>query len=123
MSVLVDHLLDLLAPLGDVRARRMFGGYGIYKDDRMFGLVAEERLYLRTDDESREVFVEAGCEAFVFGYRDGKAVVSKYFEPPEAAFLNPQKMKPWAVLAWDAALRAPEKKPRKKKTSAKRTKA
>lgn len=37
----VDYLLDQLAPLGAVRARAMFGGYGIYLDRLMFALVAD----------------------------------------------------------------------------------
>ena len=28
-----DHCLELLAPLGRVRSRRMFGGHGLYVDD------------------------------------------------------------------------------------------
>ena len=28
-----DYLHDLLQPLGKIRLRRMFGGYGIYADD------------------------------------------------------------------------------------------
>ena len=34
--------MELLAPFGNVRAKRMFGGYGIFKDELMFGLVADE---------------------------------------------------------------------------------
>jgi TfoX/Sxy family transcriptional regulator of competence genes len=26
----IDHMTDLLAPLGTLRGRRMFGGYGLY---------------------------------------------------------------------------------------------
>lgn len=114
MSAFVDSLLDLLQPLGEVKARRMFGGYGIYKDGVMFGLVAEDRFYLRSDDHCKEAFIERGCEPFVFGYRNGKAIVSKYFEPPESAFINEQKMKPWAMLAWESTQRSPSPKKKKK---------
>jgi len=38
----VSHLLDLLRPLGDVRARVMFGGWGFYHAEKMFALVAFE---------------------------------------------------------------------------------
>lgn len=107
MSAFVDSLLDLLAPLGGVTARKMFGGYGIYKESLMFGLVAEDRLYLRTDDETKDRFIDQGCEPFVFGMsKAGKPVVSKYYEPPEMAFANEQRMKPWALLAWQCALRS-----------------
>jgi hypothetical protein len=49
----VEHVLELLAPLGNVSARRMFGGYGIYRDGLMLGLVASDVLYLKADTENR----------------------------------------------------------------------
>lgn len=49
---LVDHCLELLAPLGAVRARRMFGGYGLYVDDLFVALIAVDRLYLKADETS-----------------------------------------------------------------------
>ena len=39
----VDYLMDRLGSLGDVRARRMFGGHGVYLDGLMFGLVADAK--------------------------------------------------------------------------------
>jgi DNA transformation protein and related proteins len=119
MSTFVDSLLDLLMPLGEVRARRMFGGHGIYKDDVMFGLVANDRFYIRTDDENKQRFIDQGMEPFVFGERNGKAVVSRYYEPPEAAFVNAQKMKPWAMLGVEASVRGAKAKPVKKSQTTK----
>ena len=111
MSAFVDSLLDLLIPLGEVTARRMFGGHGIYKDDAMFGLVAHDRFYIKSDDENKDAFIARGCEPFVFGARNDKSpIVSKYYEPPESAFTNAQKMKPWAMLGIEASRRAPKKK-------------
>ena len=43
-SEFVQSLLELMEPLGPVSARRMFGGYGIYRDGLMFGLVADDEL-------------------------------------------------------------------------------
>ena len=49
----ISYLLELLAPFGNVRAKKMFGGHGIFKDELMFGLVADETLYLKADDGNR----------------------------------------------------------------------
>ena len=43
------HCLELLAPHGAARARRMFGGVGIYLDGLFIALIADERLYLKVD--------------------------------------------------------------------------
>ncbi len=120
MSPLVQSFLDLLAPLGEVSARRMFGGHGIYKDGLMFALEAYGRLFLKVDDESRARFVEAGCEPFTYERAGQQAAVMSYFEPPEPAFANEQKMKPWAVAGWEAALRCAKPKKKKAKKAAKK---
>jgi len=122
-SAFVDSLPDLLAELGEVHLRRMFGGYGVFKEGLMFGLVAEDRLYLRTDDESKGAYEERGCEPFVFGERNGVSIVSRYYEPPEAAFTNPHKMKPWALASWAATQRSAKPKPKSRKKKAASTKA
>ena len=38
-DALAETLLELLAPLGPVQIRRMFGGSGVFLDGLMFGLV------------------------------------------------------------------------------------
>lgn len=130
---LVDHCLELLAPLGAVRARRMFGGHGLYCDDLFFALIAYERLYLKVDAQTQPAFVAAGCEPFMYrspprpplrGARPSegeqgslgrpgatlaaktKAVSMGYWSVPAEAMESPSLMLPWARQALAAALRA-----------------
>jgi hypothetical protein len=44
---MVDAVLRALEP-ANVRARPMFGEYGIYCDDRLVGLVCDDIFYLKT---------------------------------------------------------------------------
>ena len=99
------HCLELLAPLGAVRARRMFGGHGLYVDDLFVALIADERLYLKVDAQTRAAFEAAGCEPFVYDGR-GQAVTMGYWTAPDEAIESPALMLPWARLALEAALRA-----------------
>ena len=109
-SALVDHCLELLAPLGAVRARRMFGGHGLYCDDLFFALIAMDRLYLKTDAISQPAFAAANGEPFVYE-GTGKRVTMSYWTAPPAAMDSPAEMQPWARLALAAALRARAAKP------------
>ncbi len=111
---LVEHCLELLAPLGVVRARRMFGGHGFYVDDVFVALIAERRLFLKTDPLTRERFEGADCEPFVYGGQ-AKPVTMSYWTVPPQAMDSPQQMLPWARLALDAALRARQDKPTPRK--------
>jgi DNA transformation protein len=104
-SALVEHCMELLAPLGSVRARRMFGGYGLYVDEVFIAIVAFERLYLKADAVSRERFAAAGCEPFTYDAH-GKSVMLGYWAAPADAMDSPALMEPWARMALQAALTA-----------------
>ena len=43
---IIADILDALAPL-QVRARAMFGEYGIYCDEKIIALVCDDRFYLK----------------------------------------------------------------------------
>lgn len=104
-AALVDHCLELLAPLGAVRARRMFGGHGIYAGELFVGIIAFDRLYLKVDAQTAPRFDAAGCEPFVVeGQR--RPVTLGYRSVPAEAMESPALMQPWARLALEAALRA-----------------
>lgn len=101
----VEHCLELLAALGTVRAKRMFGGWGLYVDELFLALIAYERLYLKADADTRAAFEAEGCEPFVYSAAD-KAVSLGYWAAPAEALDAPALMLPWARLALQAALRA-----------------
>ncbi len=101
----VTHCLELLAPLGIVRSRAMFGGHGLYVDDLFVALIAFERLYLKTDAHSQPRFEQAGCEPFVYDGKNGSISMGYWTMPPEAMDSS-ALAGPWARLALEAALRA-----------------
>lgn len=100
-----DYLRDLLRPLGPIRLRRMFGGYGIYADELFFAVVVEEQLYFKVDAETRPVFEAEGLEEWVY-LREGKPMHMNYFRPPEAVFDEEDELLRWGRLALAAARRA-----------------
>jgi len=104
-NALVDHCLELLAPLGDARARRMFGGHGLTLDGLFIAIIAFDRLYLKADPQTRARFADAGCEPFAY-QAQGKPMTMNYWTVPPQALESPESMRPWARLALQAALRA-----------------
>jgi DNA transformation protein and related proteins len=106
----VAHCLELLAPLGAVRAKRMFGGHGLYIDELFMAIIAFNRLYLKVDSLTRPQFEAAGCQPFVYDAK-GKAMSMSYWSAPEDAMESQALMQPWARLAIAAAVRARAAKP------------
>jgi DNA transformation protein len=113
----IAWFLELLAPVGPINARRMFGGTGFHADGMMFALEADGTLYLKADDDNRARFDAAGGVPFVFGSKRG-TITTHYLTPPDEALDSPEAMRPWALLALQAAQRAAaaRKAPRKRKS-------
>lgn len=58
----VDFVLDQFEEDCGVTARKMFGEYGLYSQDRMFGLVCDDRLFIKPTEGGRAL-VENPVEA------------------------------------------------------------
>ena len=99
------YLAELLAPLGHIRSKRMFGGAGIYCEELFFAIVIDDVLYLKADDESRAAFEAEGLEPFRYEAK-GKLMQMNYYRAPDEALESPALMLPWARNALAAALRA-----------------
>ncbi len=94
----------------------MFGGFGIFHQGLTFGLIAGGSLYLKADAESRDLFVTEGSEAFSY-YKKDKEYRLSYYLAPEAFFEDPVACQHWARLAFDAALRNPNKSKKSRQKS------
>jgi DNA transformation protein len=110
VSAFVEHCLDLLATLGEVRARAMMGGHLLYAGGLPVALVYDERLYLKVQAGTKALFTAAGGVPFTYELR-GRMVEMSFVTPPDAALESPEGMAPWARLALDAARRARAAKP------------
>lgn len=104
-SEFVEFVLELLAPLGNVRARAMFGGHGIYRDEVMFAIIVDDRLYFKADAVTRQAFTAQGLAPFTYVAR-GKTQTLQYYEAPPEVFEEPEAMRHWAQQALDVALKA-----------------
>lgn len=90
---------------GAMDARRMFGGHGVYVDGLIVGLVIDDALYLKTDDETRAEFEGRGRAPFAYASARKGAVVTSYYAPPDEALETPADMAPWLRLALAASRR------------------
>lgn len=111
----LEYISELLSPLGDISTRRMFGGAGVYSSGLMFGLVADDRLYMKVDDQNRTTFERQGLGPFLFRGHDGVAKPMSYYELPESALEDADELVEWGRSGLEAALRAQKKKGQKKK--------
>jgi DNA transformation protein len=99
---------DLFAEFGPVTLRRFFGGEGIYADDVMIAMVFGDRIYFKTDAESRKAYLDERSEAFSFVKKGtGETVVTGWYAVPERLYDDPECFAGWARTARDVALVSP----------------
>jgi DNA transformation protein len=107
-SDFVETVCERLAPLGQVRARTMFGGWGIYVDGRFCAIVHRGALYFKADEASRSEFEAKGLQPFK-PFSD-QAMVMSYYDAPAEVFEDQAEMLDWGRKALEAALRSQKKK-------------
>ena len=88
----------------DARAKRMFGGAGVYSGELIFALIDDDTLYLKVDAETRPDFERRGLRPFQpFG--EGTATM-QYYPLPEDLLEDPEALRPWTDAAVAVARRA-----------------
>lgn len=105
MSEYIEYLQEMFAEFGPIQPRRMFGGYGLFFDGLMIGLVADDTLYLKADDLCSKYFKEKGLSKFEYP-KKGKTVSMSYYLAPPEIMDDPEEARIWAGRAYEAALRS-----------------
>src|SRR3954454_10212053 len=107
-----EFLHELLAPLGRVTMRRMFGKTGVFCDGLMLGMVTDNTLYFRVDDHNRATFKEAQSFPPLNYEKQGRTIDLSFWRAPERLFDELDELVTWAGAALAAARRVAAKRER-----------
>ena len=111
-ATFAEFLREQLAPLGRITVRRMFGKTGVFCDGVMFGMVTENTLYFRVDDQNRVTFREAEAFPPLNYAKKGSIIDLSFWRVPERLFDEPDELVAWAQAALAAARRVAAKRER-----------
>jgi DNA transformation protein len=111
-----EYVLEQLGRVRLVTWRKMFGGVGVYADDRFFALLDNDTLYFKTGDANRADFEARGMPPFQpFG--PGTKPMD-YHELPGDVLEDPAELAAWLAKAVTvAAAGAKPKRPARKNPS------
>lgn len=116
-----DFVCELFAGLGVISVKKMFGGAGVYTEGLMFGLLAEDAIYIKTDTALKAELIQEGSGPFVWtpanGPRAGEKVEMGYWRLPDAALDDAELAVAWGRKALNVARAkaTSTKKPRSKR--------
>lgn len=88
-----DRVLDQLSALGEVTARPLFGGHGLYRRETIFAILYRGRLYLKVDEDSKGDYLARGMGPFRPNERQ---TLESYFEVPPEALADTEALLSWA---------------------------
>jgi len=100
----VDFVIEQIENAGEVTAKKMFGEYGIYADGKLFGLICDNKLFIKPTISGREFI--------------GNAVEAPPYEGAKPSFLIEEKIedRKWLSELIRISLKElPTAKPKKKK--------
>jgi DNA transformation protein len=107
-----EFLREQLAPLGRITMRGMFGKTGVFCDGVMLGMVRDDTLYFRVDDDNRASFKEAESFPPLNYEKKGGTIDLSFWRAPERLFDEPDELVAWARAALAAARRVAVKRER-----------
>src|SRR5262245_43800172 len=87
-----------------VRAKRMFGGVGLYAADVFCALIDDDIVYFKTDTVTRPDFESLGMPAFRPMGDDAPSM--NYHQLPDDVLESTENLRAWAERAIAAAQRA-----------------
>ena len=114
---LIEHMSEVLSPLGRITARRMFSGAGIYCDGVIFALHLRDALYLKADAASKPLFEAEGLGPFTYDTKHGERRITSYWRAPERLFDEPDEFVEWGRRALAVSRAASVKSPARKTSS------
>ncbi len=91
-----EFVLDQLHLLERVSCKAMFGGFGLYQAGAFFGIIAEGRLYFKTNEATVAEYLERGMKPF---QPNSKQTLKNYFEVPVEILEDEDQLADWARKA------------------------
>lgn len=108
-SSLANYVTEQLSFLGRISNRSIFGGMGIFIDERLLAIVINDHVYLHTDESNLSDYVSRGMEQFK-PYPNAFNLTTDHHRVPLEVLDDPELLKLWGQRALQAAVEAARKK-------------
>ncbi len=91
-----EFVLDQLRLLERVDCNSMFSGHGIYCEEIFFGIIADGRVYFKTNPTTVSDYLERGMKPF---QPNPKQTLKNYYEVPAEILEDENQLAEWARKA------------------------
>ena len=105
-EVFQDDVVARLDSIGGVTSRKMFGGFGIFHDGAMFGIISKQKLFFKVDESNLDAYEKAGAK---------QHKPMPYYSVPATVVAKKPSLQKWARQAIEVAHASKAAKSTKKK--------
>jgi DNA transformation protein len=92
---------DILGHIPGITRKALFGGYGIYLDKKIVGIIIDGTFYIKVDRKLIENYKKEGNEPFCYERPDGKVVMMSYVSVPLEILEDREKISDRIYEAFD----------------------
>ncbi|MEQ8520084.1 MAG: TfoX/Sxy family protein [Cytophagales bacterium] len=89
----LSFLKDQLVGIAPFEVKKMFGGYGFFKDGLMFAMVGNDSFRLKVDHTNENDYIAKGMKPY---YSDSKKKGMPYWEVPADVLEDKNQLTIWA---------------------------
>jgi DNA transformation protein len=102
---LASYVVEQLSFLGRISSRSIFGGMGIFIDERLLGIVINDTLYLHTGPSNCDDYLSRGMKQFK-PYPNAFDLTTDHHQVPPEVLADETQLKTWGERALKAAVEA-----------------
>ncbi len=89
-----QFVLDQLSGWGNVQTKRMFGGAALYQGGLAFGMIANDTVFLKVDDKTKDKYIQQGSTPLK-PFKNNATVLS-FYNVPLDIFEDADEFVKWA---------------------------
>ncbi len=88
-------IADVFAGIDGISTKTMFGGYGYYRSGRIFGIIADGKLFFKVGESNKKDYEDYGSKPFVFKAHNGREMKISYWEVPADVMEDREILEEW----------------------------
>lgn len=102
---------EVFQDIPGIQARAMFGGFGLYQDGIIFGIIVNDQIYFKVNEENIADYQAAGSEPFTYMGASGKPVSMSYWTVPVSVLKNRAELLCWIQKSIKVSSKKSTKRP------------
>lgn len=103
----LEYVVDtVFQDIPGITSRAMFGGWGLYQLGHIFGLIVDDKLYFKVDQENQSDYEKFHSKPFTYHRKDGKIATMSYWFLPQEIIQDEEQLKLWIDRSVSASKRS-----------------